>query len=125
MSEDSDFPSATVHQADCGSNTTLLCLELVRREITVRNDDATIAMAGIKSHTGSFTHQNGCNSDFQAASYQMDCGASIPVISSYMKALKEDHQIELFHEIINRMVYQEINGHFMIFSFIVMEKQAG
>jgi tRNA nucleotidyltransferase (CCA-adding enzyme) len=102
-----------------------MALELIKRGIAVKKDDATIAMSGIYSDTGYFTHENVCNSDFQAASYLMDCGASLPVISSYMKALKEDHQIELFHEIINQMVYQEINGHFMIFSFIVLEKQAG
>ena len=123
--ETHDFPGAKVHEEEYGANTTLIGMELIARGIRVNGDDATMALAGIFADTGNFTHPNVSDADFRVAAYLMECGASTKILSSYMKALKEDHQIELFHEIVNQMVYQEINGHFIIFSFIVLEKQAG
>lgn len=123
--DDSDFPGALVHEGESGSNTSLIAMELMNRSIKISPDDATVALAGIYADTGNFTHSNIQAIDFKAASFLMESGASTKILSTFMKALKEDHQLELFHGIVNQMVYQEINGNFIIFSYMAMEKQAG
>jgi tRNA nucleotidyltransferase (CCA-adding enzyme) len=120
-----DFPNAVIHMAPYGANVTQLVLEIIHRDIHINSVAATLGLAGIYSDTGYFSYQNVTPQDFIAASYFMEHGALVNVISKYMKPLKEDYQIELFHKIVNQMIYQEINGHFIILSYIVLEKQKG
>jgi tRNA nucleotidyltransferase (CCA-adding enzyme) len=121
----SDIPGAVVHSKDVGANTTqigLLCLE---RSITLNDDAATIALTGIYADTGNFTHEDVTSADFAVARYLMDQNASIKLVKEFLKTLKEEHQITLFHELLNRISYQDIHGHFLILSYIELEKQVG
>ena len=120
-----EFPNAVVHDVPCGANVTQLVLEIMKRDIHVKSLDATIALAGIYSDTGYFAYQNVTSEDFIAASYLLEHEASINIISKYMRVLKENYQLELFHKIMNDMIYQEINGHFIILAYVVLEKQKG
>ena len=46
-------------------------------------------------------------------------------MNKFLKSLKEDYQITLFHTIMNTLVWQDIKGHQIVFSYYSMEKQAG
>ena len=42
-----DIPNAVIHEKPYGANTTQLGMEIIKRNITVEPEDATIALAGI------------------------------------------------------------------------------
>lgn len=119
-----DFEKAEMHQGDFGSNTTMIGLELIKNRITISPKDATIALTGVYADTGNFTHDNVREDDFRVASYLLKHSADIKLINNFLKALREDYQVSLFHDIMNTLVWQEINGHQIVFSYYSMEKQA-
>jgi len=118
-----DIPGATIHESGYGSNTTFFALELLKKNISLGSDDATIALAGIYADTGNFTHDNVTQEDFAAAKYLMDNNASIGMVRKLLGSLKEDHQITLFHQLFNDIIYQDIHGHLVALGFIELEKQ--
>ena len=119
-----DFEGAELHQGDFGSNTTMIGLELIKNRISISPKDATIALTGIYADTGNFTHDNVSEEDFRVSSYLLKHHADIKLVNNFLKSLKEDYQISLFHEIMNTLVWQDINGHQIVFSYYSMDKQA-
>lgn len=123
--DSNDIPGAVIHEAQLGANTTLLGLEAIRRGIVVGAEDATIALTGIYADTGNFTHENVTESDFEVARYLKSCGASLDMVQKFLKRLSGKTQVTLFHEILNRIVYYDMNGHFVGVSFFEMDEQEG
>ncbi len=125
VTETCDIPNASTVLCDFGSNTTYFALELAESGTDIHHDDATIALAAIYSDTGSFMHDNVKDADFNAAAYLLQNGASISVVKKLLSPLKEEHQVSLFHRLINEMIYQDFRGHVIGLSYIELEKQAG
>jgi tRNA nucleotidyltransferase (CCA-adding enzyme) len=123
--EKCDIPNAVIHGEDYGSNTTLLGLSCVNNSAAVGHEDATIALAGIYADTGNFTHENVKEEDFSVAAYLARQGGSVKLVKEFLKTLKDDHQITLFHEMLNRVSYQDIHGHFIIATYVQLDKQVG
>jgi len=122
--EEPDIPEAIVHMNDCGANTSWLALEMMGHNMEIEPEDATIALTGIYADTGSFSHLSTTESDFQAAAYLIQNGASLGLVKRFLSPLKEDHQVNLFHRMLNEMIYQDFRGHQIGLSYIEMEKQA-
>lgn len=123
--EKCDIPNAVVHDEEYGSNTTLLGLACIHNSIAVHEQDATIALAGIYADTGNFTHENVKEQDFSVAAYLARQGGAVKLVKEFLKTLKDDHQITLFHEMLNRLSYQDIHGHFIIVTYVQLDKQVG
>lgn len=123
--DSSDIPGAEVRGNSFGANTTYFAIELMRRGLALVSDEATIALAGIFADTGNFTHESVTAEDFLAASFLMEQRASLAMVSRILKPLKEEHQMSLFHQILNEMVYQDIHGNLVALSYVVMDRQAG
>lgn len=122
-SDSDDLDAQEMHYNDFGSNTTILALEIIEKGIEITTDVATIALTGIFADTGNFTHENVKVEDFQVAHHLMNCGADINVVRRYLKTLKEEYQMNLFHDILNHQISKYINGHLVLFSYIELEKQ--
>jgi len=101
----------------------MIGLELLKRQIPVSAKDATIALTGIYADTGNFTHDNICEDDFKVAAYLLKHLADIKLVNNFLKTLREDYQVSLFHKIMNTLVWQDINGHQIVFSYYSMDKQ--
>ncbi len=123
--EGSLFEKATYISEPYGANTTLIGMELIKRGTKIEPEDATIALAGIYADTGSFLYENVTNEDFKVASYLIENGASIPLVREFLRILTGKRQISLFHDILNRLTYKSIKGHFIILSYIEIEEQVG
>lgn len=123
--EKSDIQGAVLHERPAGANTTIIGAELLDRGIQVAHDDAVIALTGIYADTGNFTHENVTLDDFRVAAYLVKRDVSIGMIKKFLKTLKDGHQITLFHEVLNRLYYAELNGHFITLSFLELEHQQG
>ncbi len=119
-----DFEGAVVNEGNFGSNTTMIGLELMKNRISISPKDATIALTGIYADTGNFTHDNVHEDDFRVSSYLLKHHADIKLVNNFLKSLKEEYQVSLFHDIMNTLVWQDINGHQIVFSYYSMEKQA-
>ena len=124
-SDSSDIPNAVIHNKTCGANTTILVLELLKRNTAIDANDATIALTGIYADTGNFTHENVQDSDFQAASYLLEQNASLNIVKTFLNTMTEQHQISLFHDMLNHLIYKNYHGHPIILSYIELEKQVG
>lgn len=122
--EASDIPGAVVRERPVGANTTLLGLELLHRNITVAAEDATIALTGIYADTGNFTHENVQYADFQVAAFCLQSGAAVSLVRSFLKALREDHQLSLFHELLTRLSLRQISGQQVLTGYLEMERRA-
>ena len=120
-----DIENAEITCGRCGASTTLVGLEIIEKGIPVEQEDATVALAGIYSDTGNFQHENVTDSDFLVAGYLMQRGASVALVRKFLKILTEEQQVSLFHDILNRLTYKNINGHLIILSYIEIENQIG
>ncbi len=121
--DSSDLGAELTHFENFGSNTTILGLEIIESGIEINPDIATIALTGIFADTGNFTHENVTVEDFKVAHHLMNCGADINIVRRYLKTLKEEYQMHLFHDILNHQIAKHINGHLILFSYIELEKQ--
>jgi tRNA nucleotidyltransferase (CCA-adding enzyme) len=122
-SDSDDLDIDELNYNDFGSNTTILALEVMEKGLDITPDVATIALTGIYADTGNFTHDNVRVEDFKVAHHLMKCGADINIIRRYLKTLKEEYQMNLFHDILNHQISKYINGHLILFSYIELEKQ--
>ena len=123
--EKTDLAGAALINRQVAANTTLLGIQLLEKGVSIDPEDATIALAGIYADTGNFTHENVTADDFAVAEYLIQQNASIKLVKKFLQTLKDEHQITLFHELLNRLFYADFGGHFIILSFMEMEKQAG
>jgi tRNA nucleotidyltransferase (CCA-adding enzyme) len=123
--DSSDIPGAVIHEGSVGANTTLLGVEAMRRGIRLSPEEATIALTGIYADTGSFTHENVALADFEVAGYLVSQGASVTLVKSFLQTLKDEMQISLFHEILNRLTYQTLHGHQIVTTYMELGEQVG
>jgi len=122
-SESNDFPAATFVGGAYGAATTILGLEIMRRDLRLTHAEATIALAGIYSDTGNFTHENVTADEFAVASFFLAQGATVRVVVSFLKSLREDEQIELFHLALATMTTHTVKGHDVAFFTLRLPKQ--
>lgn len=118
-----DIPGAIINYMECGANATNLCSILIDKKITLTPDEATIALSGIYADTGSFTHDNTTDADFACASHLVLQGASLPLVKNFLKSMKEEHQIGIFHQLLTTLNYKNINGNDIILSYTELEEQ--
>jgi len=102
----------------------MIGLELIKKRISISPKDATIALTGVYADTGNFTHDNVSEDDFRVSSYLLKNYADIKLVNNFLKSLREEYQVSLFHDIMNTLVWQDINGHQIVFSYYSMDKQA-
>ena len=123
INDTSDIEGAEIIAARYGSNTTLIARILQEKGMSIDPVDATVALTGIFADTGNFTHENVVQEDFEASSWLMSQGANMKLVSQFLKPLKQDYQISLFHQVVNRLVYKKIHGHSIILSYFEMKDQ--
>lgn len=122
--EGDDIPGARIHECGFGANSTQLCLLLEERKMAIDPEDATIALTGIYSDTGNFTHTNVHAEDFKAAAYLLDQGASLKLIKDFLVPLKEHQQVLLFHDVLNCVETRNIRGHVVQSSYMELEEDS-
>ncbi len=125
VSEKTDIEGAVVHERSTGSNTTLLGLELMMRNIAISPEAATIALLGIYADTGNFTHDNVTDDDFQVSSFLLRSGASLKIVKNYLNPLKDEHLSTLFRDMLSCLSYTNIHGNSILLSYLVLERQTG
>lgn len=111
------FPGAEIHRGAYGANATMLGLAVMERGLQPSPEEATVALAGIYADTGNFTHENVTEADFEVAAFLLSCGASLKMVRSFLNALTDAAQVNLFHDLLNKLEYRTIHGHRVITSY--------
>ncbi|MBL8968142.1 MAG: DHH family phosphoesterase, partial [Spirochaetaceae bacterium] len=119
-----DIPGALVHDRDYGANASHLALILKEKGAAVSAEDATVALVGVYSDTGNFTHENTRREDFEAAAWLLERGASLKLVKDLSEPLKERRQLELFHEALNRLERRTIRGYLVQTCYFELDDDA-
>jgi tRNA nucleotidyltransferase (CCA-adding enzyme) len=122
---DEDIVAAAYHYREYGANTTILVVEAMEKGIRIESEDATIALTAIYADTGAFQHENVTRYDLVAAAYLMEQQASIKLVSAFLRTVNEKSQVALIRETLNRLTYKNINGHYLILSYLELEDKVG
>ncbi len=122
-SDHDDIERATIHFGEYGANTTFIGLELIKQQIAVKPEDATIALTGIYADTGCFQHDNVTSEDLEVSSYLLKNGASVKLAKKFIETLSDRQQISLFREVMNRVTHKAINGHSIILAYVELQSQ--
>lgn len=72
-----DLERATLHYAQCGAVTSILCNELQKLNIAITAEEATLLGLGIYADTGSFSYSSTTQEDFQAAAWLLGHGMDV------------------------------------------------
>lgn len=121
-SDSRDIPAAVFHECTLGSNTAFLGTLLMEQGIHITADDATIALAGIYADTGNFTHGNVTTEDFDVASFLLSSGASIDLVKTFLRPLRERVQIARFSEVLKDVSHRTIRGHSVLLSYTELDR---
>ncbi len=118
-----DIVCRELNHSNCGANASFLGKLLKEKEIELSPDEATIGLTGIYADTGNFTHENITSDDFTVADYFLKSGASVKLVKYFLENLKEEYQVSLLHEILNRIAYRDLNGQQVALSYVELEDQ--
>ncbi len=122
-SDSHDINNMQLNHSSCGANASFLGSILMNNKKDLTPDEATIGLTGIYADTGNFTHENITETDFTVANYFLNQGASIKLVKYFLQNLKDDYQISLLHEILNRLSFKNLNGQEIILSYLELDDQ--
>ena len=118
-----DIPCRELNYSKCGANATFIGKLIQEKNIELSADEATIGLTGIYADTGNFTHENITSDDFTVADFFLKKGASVKLVKYFLENLKEEYQVSLLHEILNRIAYRDLNGQQIVLSYVELEDQ--
>ena len=95
---------------DWGSTATILTHEMMRRDVELKPDEATIIGLGIYEDTGSFTFNSTKQQDFQAAAWLLGQGMDATVISDLITRELSAEQISLLNTLLESAKTHDIQG---------------
>jgi len=105
-----DLTGAVDMGGDYGATTTIL-VELIRkRRVKISPEEATLLALGIYGDTGSFTFPSTTPSDLKAASFLLNKGANLNILSDLMHRELTKNQVELLNRLLRLERRIEING---------------
>ncbi len=122
-SDSHDIPGMKLNHSSCGANASFIGSILMEKNIPLTPDEATIGLTGIYADTGNFTHENITSDDFIVSDFFLKNGASIKLVKYFLENLKEEYQVSLIHEILNRITHRDLNGQHIILSYVELEDQ--
>ena len=92
-----------------GATVTILTEIIKERGIELTADEATILALGIYEDTGSFTFSSTTPADYQAASFLLDQGANLNMVSDMLTRELSAEQISLLNDLIHSATTHTIN----------------
>lgn len=118
-----DIERAELHSEPLGSNVAIMVKLLKERGFSISPEDATIALTGIYGDTGSFEFDSTTPEDMEAAAWLLSQGAQTKIVRKFLKPMKDESQLDLFHSVMNRLEVKKILGHYILLSHITIPKQ--
>jgi len=120
-----DLRADEEHVAPRGSCTTLMVEIMREKEIAITREEATLLMLGIYEDTGSLTFTSTRREDFEAAAWLYGNGADLNIVSDYMRRNLSIEQMEILHDLLERLEYIPINGVEVVMAFASTKRYIG
>ncbi|MBI4962630.1 MAG: CBS domain-containing protein [Desulfomonile tiedjei] len=95
---------------EVGATVTLLIGKIRERGIELTSEEATVLALGIYEDTGSFSFSSTTPADLEAASWLLEKGANLNIISNMMTSEMSKDQIELLHQLIQESEVVSLGG---------------
>lgn len=108
-SED-DVKGQVEYVIEVGATVTLIVGKLRERGIDITSEEATVLALGIYEDTGSFSFSSTTPADLEAASWLLEKGANLNIISNMMTSEMSKDQIELLHQLIQESETISLGG---------------
>ncbi len=96
---------AAIHIKLYGSATTVVVEEIVKRNIPVDKDDATILALGIYEDTGSFTYKITTPEDLHFTAFLLKKGANLSIIREILEKRITDKQLRILDQLTENIHY--------------------
>lgn len=109
----------------CGSNTTVLTLIIKTRGMSLTPEEATILMAGIYEDTGFLSYPSTSTKDYEAASYLLESGADLSVVSDLLRKELTPEEVALLNEFLHSETRYSIGGAEVVIAEAYIEKYLG
>jgi len=119
IAESCDIPGATLEEGCFGANTTLLGKMAMRKGITLKGEEATIALTAIYADTGRLLHENVTRDDYEVSAWLLGLGASLHLVKNFLEAVTEDDQIEVLDRL--RPEPFTIQGNVILLSYLELK----
>jgi tRNA nucleotidyltransferase (CCA-adding enzyme) len=108
--QEGDIEGHRMHCAETGANVTILVEEIIRRDIPVSPDEATVMCLGIYEDTGSFSFASTAVRDFHAAAWLLEKGANLNIIADLISREISPRQVTVLNDMIQAAGRIHING---------------
>ena len=108
-----------------GATVTILIREIRNRGIDLSVEEATALALGIYEDTGSFKYSSTTAEDLQAASWLLESGANLNIISDMMNTELSAVQIQVLHQLIEEMEKVMVGGTEVVVSTAAVQEYVG
>ncbi len=122
---DDDVPYVKGIVKPWGATTSILALEMQKRNLTLQEDEATILGCGIFEDTGSFTFSSTTEHDFLAAAWLRSQGMDLNVIADVLHRDLTAEQISILNDLLESATTHEINGVTITIAEVSLEQYVG
>lgn len=85
-----------------GATVTLLVEEIIQHDISISSFEATIFALGLYTDTGAFTYSTTTSRDLQAASYLLEVGANLQLVSKFSESPLQAEEQKLLQSLIEQ-----------------------
>ena len=118
--ENCDILGARIEGGRFGANTSFLGKMAMKQGITLKPEEATIALTAVYADTGRLIYENVSREDYEVSAWLLDMGASLKLVKSFLEIIKEDEQIKVLNQL--RPVLYSIQGHVILLSYLELEE---
>ncbi|MFW5721912.1 MAG: CBS domain-containing protein, partial [Desulfohalobiaceae bacterium] len=122
---DDDIPAAHSVVKPWGSTTAILMQEIMKQQLEVTLDEATIMGLGLYEDTGSFTFSSTTSHDLTAAAWLLDRGMDLNIIADLVKQDLSAEQVALLNTLLDSASTHDINGVEVVISEISTDRYVG
>ena len=121
-SMENDIEGQVVVQEAVGATVTLLTEILIKKNIDITPDEATIMCLGIYEDTGSFTFPSTTERDFRATAFLLSKGANLNMISNLISREISPEQVAILYDMIQSSSSVLVNGIEVVFTSVTMDQ---
>jgi tRNA nucleotidyltransferase (CCA-adding enzyme) len=95
---------------ECGSSTTIITSNLMKKGMSVDSAEATLMMLGIYEDTGNLTFPSTTVEDYLAAAWLLERGANLNAVADFITQELTAEQISLLNDLLKSLKTTTING---------------
>ncbi len=122
---DEDIPGHEETVKPWGSTTSIISDILIKKDVSLTDDEATILGLGIFEDTGCFTFKSTTSHDFDAASWLLDQGMDLNMVSDLINRDLSAEQVSILNSLLESATTHRINAIDVVVAEVSLEHYVG